>query len=441
MEELYAVLKTHQAENITRLALRSATYYPKRFGPERCEKDKKHIIEGYNDMLRELAREHDWTFFDLDAEVWSTTSYDYSRCDTLRDDTHISLRHSLVYGKKLMGTRHSAYFWLRGQQPLPSGFNVTWLHPTTRRVQKEVFLVKVVMSNASSSSSSPSSPLHAKPNRLMPGSSLAFFTNSTLFSQYQRAEEAFEEDLFFVTYDQTGQNPVLHAGAGPHFRLLLRLGEGDIYEAAEAEIEHLPLGHRVPTELNQPDVWQRGVIVHIPQQHGATSEGSTPSTMTNADVVGPASRAAQGQGSIPLSTIFERLERVPQLTGRKRCRIHTRQFLAELVEASAIHVPSVSTENARQPRTSRPGHEASAIHVPSVSTENARQPRTSRLGHEASAIHVPSVSTENARQPRTSRPGHEASAIHVPPVSTENARQPRTSRLGHGAHAPVPYHR
>lgn len=266
MEELYAVLKTHQAENTTRLALRSATYYPKRFGPERCEKDRKHVIEGYNDMLRELAREHDWTFLDLDAEVWSTTSYDYSRCDTLRDDTHISLRHSLVYGKKLMGTR-------RGQQPLPSGFNVTWLHPTTRRVQK------VVASNASSSSSSPVSIVAAACQT----QSVDVRIIVDVLHQ-QRAEEAFEEDLFFVTYDQTGQNPVLHAGVGPHFRLLLRLGEGDIYEAAEAEIEQLPLGHRVPTEFNQPDVGRRGVVVHIPRQHGATSEGSTPPTMTNADV-------------------------------------------------------------------------------------------------------------------------------------------------------------
>eukprot|EP01033_Poteriospumella_lacustris_P010650 gene10650-7580_t len=386
MEELYAILKVHQAENITRLALRSATYYPSLIGPERCKKDGKHLIEGYNDMLRELSRDRDWSFFDLDAEVWSTTRYDYSRCDTLRDHLHISLQHSLVYGKKLMGTRHSAYYWIRGEQPLPFGFNVTWLHPTTRRVQKEVFLVKVVASNASSSSSpssslSPSSPLRTKPNRLMPGSSLVFFSNSTLFAEYQAAEEAYEEDLFFITYDKTGQNPVLHAGAGPHFRLLFRLGEGDIYEATKAEIQHLPLGITVPAEFNQPDVWRRGVIVHVPLQQDARSAAITRSATTNADVVGicdewffvvrgskhpihvisefavhckgSASRVAKGRGSIPLSTIVERLERVPQLAGRKRCRIHTRQFLAELAKAEVIHAPSVLTDIARQQRMSR----------------------------------------------------------------------------------------
>lgn len=381
MEELYALLKTHQAENITRLALRSATYHPRRIGPERCEKDNKHLIEGYNDMLRALAHERDWSFLDLDADVWSTTRYDYSRCDTLRDDTHISQWHSLIYGKKLMGTRHSAYFWLRGQQPLPPGFNVTWLHPTTHRVQKEVFLVKVVTTLNISSSLPPSPPpLAAKPNRLMPGSSLAFFTNSTLFSQYQKAEDAYEEDLFFVSYDPSGQNPVLHAGAGPQFRLLFRLGEGDIYEATKAEIQHLPLGHTVLGEFNQPDVWRRGVVVHIPLQPNATSAANTPSTMTttSAELVGLCDEwffvvrgskhsihvisdfavrckgsAAKGQSRIPLSTVVEQLERVPQLAGRKRCRIASRQFLAELAEANAIYAPSVSTDKPRQQRMPR----------------------------------------------------------------------------------------
>lgn len=100
----------------------------------------------------------------------------------------------------------------------------------------------------------------------------------------------------------------------------------------------------VPAEFNQPDVWRRGVIVHVPLQQDARSAAITRSATTNADVVGicdewffvvrgskhpihvisefavhckgSASRVAKGRGSIPLSTIVERLERVPQLAGR-----------------------------------------------------------------------------------------------------------------------------
>jgi hypothetical protein len=141
-------------------------------------------------------------------------------------------------------------------------------------VQKEVYLVKLAPGP------SPAGWHHHLPSprnittdyarrgdfsdsRMAHGTSLKYFANSTLAAQYLLEEEQFAQDLYFVSYDKSGQNPLLHVGAGVHFQQLFVLGEGDIYVATAAELPDLRVGHDVPAAMNAPDVWQRGVVVHV----------------------------------------------------------------------------------------------------------------------------------------------------------------------------------
>lgn len=269
MAELHALLVEYRLDNRTRLGIRSGVYYPSRYSGTKCEKDGKYLIEGYNDMYRALAREKNWLFFDLDANVWSTTRYTFNECDVLRDNMHTNTFYSVVCAQKLMGTRYTPFYWLRGEQPLPANWASSWLHPTTRHEQTNVYLVKFV----SGSSPVVNRHLHGNSNsrnnitdahRSTPGTSLKYISNGTLAAQYLLEEEQFAQDLYFVTYDKTGQTPMLHLGAGVHFQTLFVLGEGDIYEATAAELHDLRRGHEVPAAMNTAGVSARGVIVHIP---------------------------------------------------------------------------------------------------------------------------------------------------------------------------------
>lgn len=199
--------------------------------------------EDFNDVVRQLTREHNITLFDLDNEVWSTYDWDRSKEHLiLRDVIHPIPYFNGLAGLKLLGHRYSSNLIFRGPSDVHSSRPHICLGPHLNRrfhcsldvMQSEPTTeVMLVAAAESRGKRQDSTVLESRwRRRLLPSVSDVSSTTKIILSP-----------VYYLQRDSLQTAPERVGPISSHLRQVLRLSQGDILYLQREDLDRLPLSH------------------------------------------------------------------------------------------------------------------------------------------------------------------------------------------------------
>jgi hypothetical protein len=212
---------------------------------------QNRIIRAYNDILRAIATQRNFTLYDMDNDIWSTVAWDYNReQEVMRDYFHPNAEKAALAAKKLLQWKYSSFSYNRAVYADDANLPTLWLGSN---LQKPTRVQEVQLVSAFT---------HCYctiPEKVQDSIQLCtsvldydqpFHCNDSKATSHGTADDC-KFRIYFLTQAVGSDGTfVRHGHVNDIFLVHLGLGEAYVLYTSSEQLERLPLGKPIPSALS-----------------------------------------------------------------------------------------------------------------------------------------------------------------------------------------------